>query len=66
VLGRFRESIRKDSFLLTIFAGEQEESILKSKNRFRIGHDSFVKIGKNWLKAPSFGSSLTTNKIALK
>jgi truncated hemoglobin YjbI len=36
VLGRFWESIRKDSILLAIFAGEQEDSIQKSKNRFRI------------------------------
>jgi hypothetical protein len=40
-------SIRKDSILLGIFAGEREDSIQKSKNRFRIGHHSFAKIGKN-------------------
>jgi hypothetical protein len=52
VLGRFLESIRKDSILLAIFAGEREDSIQKSKNRFRIGHDSFAIIGKkNRLKA---------------
>jgi hypothetical protein len=34
VLGRFRDSIRKDSILLAIFAREQEDSIQKSKNRF--------------------------------
>jgi hypothetical protein len=49
VLGRFWESIRKDSIRLGIFAGEREDSIQKSKNRFRIGHDYFAKIVKTRL-----------------
>jgi hypothetical protein len=59
VLGRFWESIRKDSIRLGIFAGEREDSIQKSKNRFRIGHDYFAKIGITPLKSPSFGVYLT-------
>jgi hypothetical protein len=51
--------ISKDSILLGIFAGEREYSIQKSKNRFRIGPDSFAKIGKTLLKSPRFGVCLT-------
>jgi hypothetical protein len=43
------------SIILAIFAGKREDSIQKSKNRFRIGHDSFARIGKNPLKTLSFG-----------
>jgi hypothetical protein len=61
VLGRFLESIRKDSILLAIFAGEREDSIQKSKNRFRIDHDSFAIIGKKPLEGPSFSVCSTKN-----
>jgi hypothetical protein len=36
VLGRFPESIPDDSIILTIFAGEREDSSKTSRNRFRL------------------------------
>jgi hypothetical protein len=61
VLRRFPDSIPDDSILLSIFAGEREDSIEKSKNRFRIGYDSFAEIGEKQLKTSIFWFCLTKN-----
>jgi hypothetical protein len=61
VLGRFWESIGKDSILLAIFAREREDSIQKSKNRFRIATIPLPESAKKPLETPSFGVCSSKN-----
>jgi hypothetical protein len=64
VLGRFWESIGKDSILLAIFAREREDSIQKSKNRFRIATIPLPESAKKRLKPRVL--AFVHRKIALK
>jgi hypothetical protein len=57
VLGQFRDSIPDNSILFAIFAGEQDDSSKKSRNRFRLATSPKTKMGKktslpdqNWRK----------------
>jgi hypothetical protein len=54
VLGQIRESSSEDWILLAIFAEEREDSIQKSRNRFRIATIPKPKRAKNYHLRPKF------------
>jgi hypothetical protein len=64
VLGRIREWSLEDSILLAIFLGEREESIQKSRNRFRTATIPKSKQAKNHYFIPEFWYRNNQNKVS--